>query len=354
MSVRCKGVTKSGNRCKCKAKSGDYCGRHKSQAGQPSLRSSTSSSDKTVCSGKTKAGLQCRVQTSRPSGYCWRHDPTYVPKKTVAEQIAQVMKIVERLGDKFEIKPCNESRDLRCDDDILSDLITETLAFEDRRKDTVGFIRDADSRAREFPRKVWLKISKSLEGTADFDALAATCRPLNQLLCKDKLFFKTHPLKGRWMLPSLYELAIFKITVMSMPLNIDEFFTENSMPTLKYMLEDHEAEFGRLTTPAEIDANSALFAEIIMSEICMKVSDDDTASDFDISELFEPPPADFKIKLHDESQISESACELIMSDREMFMIVKTNNTRHDESFHRKVNYNFVKLRKGQLVNLQPM
>ena len=77
VSVRCKGFTKKGTRCKHKTKlANGYCYQHTKQ-NSSSTRSSQNSSNNTSsssrCLGKTKSGKHCKRKVKNGS-YCYQHD----------------------------------------------------------------------------------------------------------------------------------------------------------------------------------------------------------------------------------------------------------------------------------------
>jgi endonuclease G len=79
-SVQCKGITKSGERCKnMTTNPNGYCYLHQSQAGGAQQQNNgvqPSSNRRTVpvrCSAITKKGTQCTRMTYHPNGKCWQH-----------------------------------------------------------------------------------------------------------------------------------------------------------------------------------------------------------------------------------------------------------------------------------------
>jgi endonuclease G len=79
-SVQCKGITKSGARCRnMTTNSNGYCYLHQRQAGGVQQQNNTaqpSSNRRTVpvrCSAITKKGTQCTRMTYSPNGKCWQH-----------------------------------------------------------------------------------------------------------------------------------------------------------------------------------------------------------------------------------------------------------------------------------------
>lgn len=76
-SVRCKGFTQKGTRCKHKTKlANGYCYQHTKQ-NSSSTRSSQNSSNNTStssrCLGKTKSSKRCK-RIVKGGGYCYQHD----------------------------------------------------------------------------------------------------------------------------------------------------------------------------------------------------------------------------------------------------------------------------------------
>ena len=73
-SVRCKGVTKKGTRCKHVTRiANGYCYQHTSQDKKRNHRKNFSSKSKTtLCGARTKSGRSCRRKV-KGSGYCYQH-----------------------------------------------------------------------------------------------------------------------------------------------------------------------------------------------------------------------------------------------------------------------------------------
>jgi len=78
-SVQCKGITKSGDRCKNNTlNASGYCYLHESQqqsntVTQPGLEKPSRRSTSVQCSGTTKAGTRCKHMTYSPNGRCYQH-----------------------------------------------------------------------------------------------------------------------------------------------------------------------------------------------------------------------------------------------------------------------------------------
>jgi hypothetical protein len=73
-SVRCKGMTKKGKRCKRNTKlANGYCFQHTKQA-KTSKKSSETAQQKTtsICGARTKSGKACRRKV-KGGGYCYQH-----------------------------------------------------------------------------------------------------------------------------------------------------------------------------------------------------------------------------------------------------------------------------------------
>ncbi|WP_298426146.1 DUF5763 domain-containing protein [uncultured Kordia sp.] len=74
-SVRCKGYTQKGTRCKHKTKlANGYCYQHTKQNGSVKItprKSSTTSTRR--CLGKTKSGKQCKRKVKK-GNYCYQHN----------------------------------------------------------------------------------------------------------------------------------------------------------------------------------------------------------------------------------------------------------------------------------------
>ncbi|PQJ77992.1 DUF5763 domain-containing protein [Polaribacter porphyrae] len=73
-SVRCKGTTKKGSRCKHFTKiANGYCYQHTSQdKKENSRKSSSSKKTTTLCGAKTKSGKFCRRKV-KGGGHCYQH-----------------------------------------------------------------------------------------------------------------------------------------------------------------------------------------------------------------------------------------------------------------------------------------
>ncbi|MBC8756598.1 hypothetical protein H2O64_18140 [Kordia sp. YSTF-M3] len=70
VSVRCKGYTKKGTRCKHKTRlANGYCFQHTKQNSNASRNSQSSSR----CRGKTKSGNRCKRKVKN-GNYCYQHD----------------------------------------------------------------------------------------------------------------------------------------------------------------------------------------------------------------------------------------------------------------------------------------
>jgi hypothetical protein len=76
-SVRCKGYTKKGTRCKHKTKlANGYCFQHTKQNSSTKTTSQNSSNTTNVssrCRGKTKSGSRCKRKVKN-GNYCYQHD----------------------------------------------------------------------------------------------------------------------------------------------------------------------------------------------------------------------------------------------------------------------------------------
>ncbi|MCH3883266.1 MULTISPECIES: DUF5763 domain-containing protein [Tenacibaculum] len=73
-SVRCKGVTKKGTRCKHVTKiANGYCYQHTNQDSKQKIQKTSFSSNKaTLCGARTKSGKSCRRKV-KGTGYCYQH-----------------------------------------------------------------------------------------------------------------------------------------------------------------------------------------------------------------------------------------------------------------------------------------
>ena len=73
-SVRCKGVTKKGTRCKHFTKiANGYCYQHTSQYSKKKTKKVTSSKNTTtLCGAKTKSGKSCKRKV-KGGGFCYQH-----------------------------------------------------------------------------------------------------------------------------------------------------------------------------------------------------------------------------------------------------------------------------------------
>ncbi len=74
-SVRCKGYTQKGTRCKHKTKlANGYCFQHTKQnsSSKTVRQSSTKSSTASQCRGKTKSGKRCKRKVKN-GNYCYQH-----------------------------------------------------------------------------------------------------------------------------------------------------------------------------------------------------------------------------------------------------------------------------------------
>lgn len=75
-SVRCKGFTQKGTRCKHKTRlANGYCFQHTKQnsSSKPTQRSFTKSSTTSQCRGKTKSGKRCKRKVKN-GNYCYQHN----------------------------------------------------------------------------------------------------------------------------------------------------------------------------------------------------------------------------------------------------------------------------------------
>lgn len=73
-TVRCKGYTKKGTRCKHKTSlANGYCYQHKKQNNSSKIKSSTySNSSTSICGARTKSGGYCKRKV-KGGGYCYQH-----------------------------------------------------------------------------------------------------------------------------------------------------------------------------------------------------------------------------------------------------------------------------------------
>ena len=75
-SVRCKGYTKEGTRCKHQTRlANGYCFQHTKQNSdaERSSQNTTSNSSTSLCGAKTKSGKRCKRKV-KGGGYCYQHD----------------------------------------------------------------------------------------------------------------------------------------------------------------------------------------------------------------------------------------------------------------------------------------
>lgn len=75
-SVRCKGYTKQGTRCKHQTRlANGYCYQHTKQNSEAarSSQNTTSNSSTSLCGAKTKTGKRCKRKV-KGGGFCYQHD----------------------------------------------------------------------------------------------------------------------------------------------------------------------------------------------------------------------------------------------------------------------------------------